>query len=115
MRSGKMDRRITVEKRTVTIGTDGGEIITWNKAYEKWAERETQSATERFITSERIADVNTLFRLRWDEEASRLITPQDYRLVYRDRWYEILAVVEIGRREGMWIGCASRGDVGGVP
>lgn len=115
MRSGKLDRRITVQVRSVTRDATGGEVETWTNAYDIWAERETTGATERFAASQRIADVDTLFRIRWNDDVERLVTPQSHRITYRGRWYEVLGVVEIGRREGLWLPTKSRGDLGGVP
>lgn len=115
MKSGKLDRRITIQVRTVVTDALGGETETWADEFPVWAERETQSATERFVTVQKVADVNTLFRIRWVENIANDVGPKTHRLTYRGRVYEILAVVEIGRREGMWIGCASRADTGGTP
>lgn len=115
MRSGKLDRRITIQTRAVSYDADGGEVITWDNTREQWAERETPGATERFVDAQRVANVDTLFRLRWNDDVMNNTTALTNRIMYRDRWYEILAVVEIGRREGIWIACTSRADMGGEP
>lgn len=110
-----MDRRITIQRRTVTTGADGGEVVTWADEREQWAERETPAATERFAERERVASADTLFKLRWNDAVMDNTTTLNHRIMYRERWYEILAVVEIGRRDGIWIACASRTDMGGEP
>lgn len=114
MRSGKLDRKITVQTRTVARGNSGGEVVSWSNAYTLFAERETTAATERFAASQSFADVDTLFRIRWNS-TTKQINPKQHRITYRNRWYEVLAVVEIGRNEGAWIACKSRGDLGGTP
>ena len=114
MRSGKLDRKITLQQIVVVRGNSGGESVTWEDMYDLFAERETTAATERFAASQRIAEVDTLYRVRWNS-STKLINPKTHRITYRSRWYEILAVVEIGRNEGAWIACKSRGDLGGTP
>lgn len=110
----RLDRRITVQELTRTVSPSGAQIETWATAYEMSAEREPQSAVERFAADQTLAEVDTVFRTRYYPNLSRL-DPKLYRVVYNDTAYNILGVLEIGRKEGLQIVCKSRGDTGNTP
>lgn len=115
MKSGKLDRRISIEAVSYTTAGDGSQIETWAEITTCFAERENQGATERFAASQTLADVDTLFRIRWDTWLVDRLNPKSHRIAYGDRTYNILGIAEIGRKEGLHIGCKSRGDAGGRP
>jgi len=114
MRSGRLDRQIEIEVVSYTTQPDGSQVETWAYLARCFAERETQGAMERFAAAQTIADVDTLWRIRWNDALMRVLDPKLHRIVYRDRAYNILGLIEIGRKEGVHIPCKSRGDTGGV-
>lgn len=107
MDAGKLDRRITVERATITTDAAGGEVQDWTAIATVWAEVLPISDGERWRASEVAAHVTTRFRIRWGLG----VTVED-RIVYEGRVYEIVGVKEIGRREGQEITAAARAEVG---
>lgn len=97
-RAGTYDRKITIQSKTTAYNADGQPIDTWSTAFTLNARIESQSATERFASSQQYATVETLFRVRWQEAITPTLKPQSHRIVYRDRVYDLLGVVEIGRK-----------------
>ena len=114
MRAGKLDRPITIEAVTYTTSGDGSQVESWAQIASCFAERESQSAMERFAAAQTIAEIDTLWRIRWNDDLMVVLDPKLHRIKYRDRAYNILGLVEIGRKEGVHIPCKSRGDTGGV-
>lgn len=97
-RAGALDRRIDIEAVTYAAAADGEPVPTWSRLTTISAAIESQAATERFAAAQRFATVDTLFRVRWNEAITPTLTPQTHRIVYRGRVYELLGVVEIGRK-----------------
>lgn len=97
-RAGSYDRRIAIQEKTVTYNADGQPIESWSNVALIWARIESQTATERFAAQQQYATVDTLFRVRWQEAITPTLTPQSNRILYRDRVYDLLGVVEIGRK-----------------
>lgn len=114
MRAGRLDRKVTIEAVSYSTADDGSQFETWTEFARVFAERETQGALERFAAAQTVADVDTLFRLRWSDTLMSVLSPKTHRIVYRDRAYNILGAFEIGRKEGVHVPCKSRGDSGGV-
>lgn len=121
MRGGRLDRRIDIERKTVTQDEFGEEIETWTKI----AERRAASVTpvrgeERFEAEQFIARQQVEFRVRWASSVSD-VNPLD-RIIYpasedadspglNPQIYDIIEVSEIGRREGLKIIAARRPEV----
>lgn len=115
MKSGKLDRRIAIEAVTYTTAGDGSQIETWGEIASCAAERESMGATETFAASQTFASVDVLWRIRWDDWLVARVQPKSHRITYGGRIFNILGVVEIGRKEGLHIPCAARGDDGARP
>lgn len=112
-RAGDYDRFITIERRSTSVNDVGDTVETWAAIAGVWAARDPQQAVERFGANETYATVDTVFRTRWYPWAPTL-TPQGFRIVYRDRIYNVLGFAEIGRREQVQIPCVARGDLEGA-
>ncbi len=96
MHAGDMDRRITIEKRTVTTGPFNEPIESFQPLAEVWAEVRQQGGAE-FLRAESVtAERRVLFRLRWLPG----VTVLD-RVKYDGRAHNILEVRELGRRSGL--------------
>ncbi len=116
MRSGRLDRRITIERRTVAQNSFGEENETWSNAGELWAEKRHERVLERFASQQRYASAEVAFRVRWFPLIPTVTAAlDDYRITYEGREYNILGIDEIGRREGAHVVCVSRTDKGGTP
>lgn len=115
-KSGKLDRRITIEQRAVILNDFGEEIETWTTAGQLWAEKKHERATERFAAQQRYATAEVSFKVRWFPLIPTVTAAlDDYRLFYEGREYNILGIDELGRREAAHIVCSSRTDKGGTP
>lgn len=103
--AGALDRRITVERASVTVDDFGGEVPTWSTLGEVWAEVTPISDGERWRAAEVAADVTTRFRIRWG-----LGVVVEDRVTYDGRTYNIVGVKEIGRRVGQEITASARAE-----
>jgi len=125
VRAGRLDRRITIQRFTTTYSPSGHPEKTWtNLVSRRWAEVRPVRGEERFSVPQLAAKEQVEFRIRWGQAVAD-VNPRD-RIVYpavepgspaeeidETRLYDILAVHEIGRRDGLRIIAARRVD--GVP
>lgn len=108
MQAGNLDRRITLQRATVTRDEYNAEVSTWATLATVAASYEPIKDGERFRAGERAADMSTRFQVRYSSDVSGL-TAED-RLIFEGRTYEIEHVKEIGRREGLELTTVARGD-----
>lgn len=115
MRAGKLDRRITIEVRAAgsPMPKDefGEPIYSWSTFAEVWATKKDVTSRERFapITSQVIADVDTVFSTRWFPLGAE-VQADTHRIRYAERLYNIVGVAEIGRRQGLEISTTARAE-----
>lgn len=121
MRAGKLDRLIDIQRKTSAISASGGVTETWtNVAARKPAGMAPVRGDERFATPETVALEQIEFRVRYSDVVASL-SPQD-RVIYpamaegdtdipARRIHNVLAVHELGRREGLRIVTERRPDV----
>lgn len=101
MNPGKMDRRITVQVRTLSKDAAGGRVETWADTFLCWAEVVRAKQTEGIIAD---ADRNTeerQFRIRYRTG----IASGTHRIFYQLRFYDITAIEEEGRQDSLLITC----------
>jgi len=100
---GELDRYITIEQRTETIGTSGFPDYTWSELAKVYASRTDLSGAERFQADQ----LSTRFDTRWetgyrsDLDPDEVDVPKTLRIVYKLRNYDIVSASVIGRREGI--------------
>jgi head-tail adaptor len=121
MRAGPLDRRVIVQRVTRSLGDDGGPIETWAAVGPaRWARRRPVSGEERFTTEQLAAKEQVEFQLRWSSDLAALqpldqiIEPASdasFSPVPTRSIYDIVAVQEVGRREGLRVVTARRADV----
>jgi head-tail adaptor len=114
MPSGDLDKRVRIERDTVSKDDAGDEVHTWGLAFKRWAKRKdlTVSGRMRENTAPQVVlrDSDTMWVLRYDSQ-SLLIAPEEYRLVHHDKVYEIVGIgEESGREVGLLLLTASRPD-----
>lgn len=119
MRAGRLDRRISIQRKTADVSPSGEPTEAWGTIAQRSASMSPVRGDERFTSPQLVASEQTEFRVRWDLEIAGL-SPQD-RIIYpalvpssepvERAIYEILAVHEIGRREGLQIITTRRPDV----
>ncbi len=105
MRSGRLDRRLTLQRRTLTENDYGEAVETWTDLATVWAEKIPVRGFERYASMQTVAEVEERFKIRYRKD----ITPLD-RVVCAGITYDVLGVLEIGRREGWEILAKGRAE-----
>jgi SPP1 family predicted phage head-tail adaptor len=106
--AGTLDRRITLQRATLSQDETGQEIEVWSTLATVWASWRRASARETLAAAEIAAAVTDIFEIRWWSGVSDL-NPND-RIQYAGRTYDIADVAEIGRHEGLQISALARSD-----
>lgn len=115
MRAGKLDRRIIIEVRAdgspQTQDAFGEPIYSWSTFATVWAGRRDVKARERFasVTSQVVADVDTVWTCRWFPLGEQ-VQPDTHRVFHAGRYFNIVGVAEIGRRQGLEISTTARAE-----
>jgi SPP1 family predicted phage head-tail adaptor len=109
LNAGDLDRRITVEVASSTQDAFSQKVTTWATALVVWAGKQDVSDGERTSAQEVAADITTRFQIRWSA-AARAIQPSTHRVRYGARVYDIVAVKEIGFRDGIEISATARAE-----
>lgn len=91
MNSGKLNRRIVIQSRTVTKDTAGGRVEIWADSATVWAELVTQRGTVANIADADRNQDTSRFRIRY-----RAINTSDNRILYKLRFYDIKGITEEG-------------------
>ena len=98
MQGGRLDSRVTLQSRSVLRNATGEDVVTYSDVAEVWAEKFDLRGREFYAAQQAKADVTTRWRIRWRSDVSVL-----HRLVHAGRNYDINAISEIGRRDGLEI------------
>lgn len=106
MRTGRMDRVVTLRGKTTAPNDYGEEVATWSDIATVWAERLELRGDERWNAQQVVAKIACKYRIRYrtDVDAIDILVDSD------GREYDIQAVLEIGRREGLELICSARGE-----
>lgn len=126
MAAGKLDRKITIRRKSVTYSNSGEPVEAWaNLALRRSASMWPFKATEAFAEPETTAYEQIEFRIRYSSDVAAL-SPQDqvlYPALTEDQAaddgysipersiHDVLGVLEIGRREGLRLITRRRPDV----
>jgi SPP1 family predicted phage head-tail adaptor len=121
MRYGRLDRRVDLQRKTITVSPSGAAVETWATLSTRWASVNSVNGDERFSAPQLVAKAQVEFLLRWSSDIADL-SAQD-RIVYptvpetspatpipNGNIYDIADVAEIGRREGLKIIAVRRAD-----
>jgi head-tail adaptor len=119
MRAGQLDRRVVVQRKSLSQSGSGEPIESWQTVgTTRWAYRFPVSGTERFTAEQFAALEQVEFRLRWSDDIAdlqpqdRIIEPaSDAGAPPARSTYDIIGVHEIGRREGLRVLTTRRVDV----
>jgi head-tail adaptor len=111
LESGKLDRRIMVQRAIVTPDEANDPIPTWTYQFSRWAQKQDLSPVQTVGAGQVLRYCDTAWILRWDTQ-SKSIAPEDHRFIWQGVIYEIVGVAEItmGRMEGLRFLCSSRPD-----
>ncbi len=108
MRAGTLDRRITIQRKTVLNNAFNEPVETWSDLVIVSASKEDIRDSERLSAQEVGAEITTRFQIRFSHVVAD-VDPED-RLTFDGRVFAIAAVKEIGRREGLEITAAARAE-----
>lgn len=100
MNAGDLDRRITVQRCTEAPDSFGQVIPTWSTLAVVWAKVERNGGGEKFATDQRTSRSEAAFTIRYRAG----ITPK-MRVLFDGEVWEIEAVDELGRRDGLMLKC----------
>jgi SPP1 family predicted phage head-tail adaptor len=101
MRAGSMDRRIRIEQATKARTASGQVSRTWALQADFWAEVQQNRGQETFTSNAEAAKAELRFRIRYPQTFPMPSPSEDCRIVYEGRVFDIVRVVEVGRREGL--------------
>lgn len=109
MRAGDLDRRITLQRYSVSYNAANEPDETWTPdASPVWASWRRASARETLAAGQVQAAVSDIFEIRFSSAVANLNAKD--RIAYGGRIYDISSVTEIGRREGFRIEASARAD-----
>lgn len=110
MRAGRLDRRVAVQRYTSSSSPSGEPVAGWSMiGTARSASKSAVTGIERYGSQQLEAKEQVEFRLRWAADladlrpADRIIEPaSDVAEPVPERSiYDIFAVLELGRREGL--------------
>lgn len=108
--AGQLDRRITLYRMvTQRLGT-GEETETPELYAAVWARKLDVSGNERWAGQQLAADVDSRWIIRWRPDLNPLCE-----LRHEGRRYDIISVLEMGRRAGYEVLTRARAEVARVP
>jgi len=99
MNPGTLDRRITIQKRTITRDSFGDAVESWADWRTSIPARQIyRSGGESFGASEqRVATRTVVFRIRY-LSLGDVLDPAAYRITFGGQVYDVRAIEEFGRR-----------------
>ena len=106
--AGSLDRRIALQRATITRDEYNAEVSTWATFATRAASYEPVPDGEKFRAGERASEISARFVIRWSQ-AVKDTSPKD-QLIFDGRTYAVTRVKEIGRREGLEITAVGRDD-----
>lgn len=106
MRAGALDRRVTLLRPVDETGPAGEALVHWQTVAEVWGEKRELRGREYYAAAAVQAELDVVFRIRWPGIAAHHPAPR-WRLRCEGRDYDIQAVAEIGRREGLELRCVA--------
>lgn len=103
MNIGKLDRRVTLQSRTMTRDSMGARVESWETVAEIWAEYVQNRGSEGpAADADRWKD-NQQFRIRWRSG----LTATQYRITYNGKTYDITGITEEGRKTTLLLDCVA--------
>ncbi len=92
MNPGKLDRRVTIQKRVASRDATGSIVETWSDESKVWAEKVTHKGRESSLSDSERSQDSQQWRIR-----TRVINSTDYRVFYDLKYYGIEGITEEGR------------------
>lgn len=101
--AGALDREVTIQTLTESVGATRLPIESWVRLDEWWMARRDQRGYERFRAGQNAGAAETAWQgqYREDMDPERIDVVKKRRLLYAGRAYDIVAASVIGRNEGI--------------
>jgi SPP1 family predicted phage head-tail adaptor len=96
VQSGKLDRRLQLQRRTLTRNVHGEQVATYATYATVWAQRLDVTGREFFASQNTLAENTARFLIRFRDDVE--LTD---RLLCESTYYDIKQRSELGRRESM--------------
>lgn len=94
MNPGKLDRRLTIQARTLTRDAAGGAVPSYADVDTVWAQKVETTGRESRIANQLRADTTIVFRIRYYADLT-----EQHRLLFEGRYYDVTQINEENRRE----------------
>jgi len=108
MKAGRLDRRITIMRASLSANALNEQVETWLDIATVWASKEDISDSERIRAQEVSAEITTRFQIRHSSAVAD-VNPKD-RVRLDGRVFDIYGVKEIPYRAGLEITATARAD-----
>lgn len=108
MKSGDLDRRITLTRRSGGVNAFNDPVDTWATVATVWASETPISDAERLRAGQTLAQRSSRFVVRYSTTTAS-VTPRD-RISYDGATWDINGIKEIGRFVGYEITATTRAD-----
>lgn len=109
LHAGSMDRLVTVQQSTVAKDDYKDKVTTWSTIASVWAQVINSPMGERNEAENRVAVLETKFRVRYYSAITA-----NMRIVFGGKYYYITGVEEKGRREAMILTTEQRDSENGT-
>ena len=98
LRSGSLRRRITIQQRSATKDTFGGQSTTWATIATVWADIEPMSGRELLAAQEVKSEVTHQITVRYQSIFADPKVVAGYRVLYKSRIFNIQSAMNEGER-----------------
>lgn len=105
MNIGQMDRRITLQEHVATRAPNGEELRAWADVATVYAEKKYAKGSEDYQADQKQAVQRVVWRIRYRAGVTPLLRVVDAEGLL----YQVEAVQEIGRRQGLLLNCYTLG------
>lgn len=103
MNAGRLDRKISIQQPTTTRDAFGQSVDTFAEVAQVFAQRRDIAGKETSESDQPVASTRTEWTIRWRadiRETWRVVTTTD-----RIQTFEIVGILELGRREALRLIC----------
>jgi SPP1 family predicted phage head-tail adaptor len=104
MRAGNLSTRLTLQSKSVTRDSEGGEVITWTDVTTFWAELEPWTMRDRVIARRQQGEAVIAFRAR-----TPLALSLDKRVLFEGTGYDLVEI-DVTKKSRGEIGAVARGE-----
>ena len=98
MKGGIIDRRISIEQKSIVTASNGQRTNTWSTLLTTWANPVEKDGVEKTDNNNRSTQRMVNFRIRYRSNITN-----EMRVVWEGKYYKIEDTKELGRQEGLMI------------